>query len=42
MYNEKFKGNLFHNYLIFWENFENFEKMLFFQKWTKWILIDSE
>ncbi|KRY74759.1 hypothetical protein T4D_11153 [Trichinella pseudospiralis] len=24
------------------EKFENFEKMLFFQLWTKWILIDSE
>ncbi|KRY61768.1 hypothetical protein T4A_483 [Trichinella pseudospiralis] len=24
------------------EKFENFEKMLFFQKWTKWVLIDSE
>ncbi|KRY62748.1 hypothetical protein T4D_11052 [Trichinella pseudospiralis] len=24
------------------KNFKNFEKTLFFQKWTKWILIDSE
>ncbi|KRY63047.1 hypothetical protein T4A_7723 [Trichinella pseudospiralis] len=38
----KFKEDLFHAYEDIWENFENFEKMLFSQKWTKWILIDLE
>ncbi|KRZ23622.1 hypothetical protein T4B_12656 [Trichinella pseudospiralis] len=39
-----------HLFQIYWivsgeyssENFENFKKMLFLQKWTKWILVDSE
>ncbi|KRY62298.1 hypothetical protein T4A_7421, partial [Trichinella pseudospiralis] len=40
---KKFFGHFSQNKPIYnSENFENFEKMLFFQKGTKWVLIDSE
>ncbi|KRY62074.1 hypothetical protein T4D_14631 [Trichinella pseudospiralis] len=37
-------GQIFQNTIIYQykKKFENFEKTLFFQKWTKWVLIDSE